>query len=77
MISRSSPRSPTIIVLRDGKMVEHGETRQILKAPRMDYTKALVSVRSIEHEEKEPTPKPLLSVRNVTAACGGGAVKVL
>lgn len=35
-----------------------------------------MSVRSIEHEEKEPTPKPL-SVRNVTAAYGGGAVKVL
>ncbi|MER9794763.1 ABC transporter ATP-binding protein [Mesorhizobium sp. M0213] len=69
--------SDEIMVLRYGKMVEHGETRQIIEAPRMDYTKALVSVRSIEHEEKEPTPKPLLSVRNVTAAYGGGAVKVL
>ncbi|RWM34476.1 ABC transporter ATP-binding protein [Mesorhizobium sp.] len=69
--------SDEIIVLRDGKLVEHGETRQIIEAPRMDYTKALVSVRSIEHEEKEPTPKPLLSARNVTAAYGGDAVKVL
>ncbi|MER8395310.1 ABC transporter ATP-binding protein [Mesorhizobium sp. M1340] len=69
--------SDEIVVLRDGNIVEHGETRQITEAPRMDYTKALVSVRSIEHEEKEPTPKPLLSVRNVTAAYGGGAVKVL
>ncbi|RWJ03986.1 MAG: ABC transporter ATP-binding protein [Mesorhizobium sp.] len=69
--------SDEIIVLRDGKLVEHGETRQIIEAPRMDYTKALVSVRSIEHEEKEPTPKPLLSVRNVTAAYRGNAVKVL
>lgn len=39
-------------MLRDGKVVEHGETRQILKAPRMDYAKALVSVRSIEHERR-------------------------
>ncbi|MCA0051153.1 ABC transporter ATP-binding protein [Mesorhizobium sp. B283B1A] len=69
--------SDEIMVLRDGKMVEHGPTRQIIEAPRMDYTKALVSVRSIEHEEKEPTPKPLLSVMNVTAAYGGGSVKVL
>ncbi|MER9445643.1 ABC transporter ATP-binding protein [Mesorhizobium sp. M0340] len=69
--------SDEIMVLRDGKMVEHGETRQIIEAPRMDYTKALVSVRSIEHEEKEPTAKPLLSVRNVTAAYSGGAVKIL
>ncbi|PBB41220.1 ABC transporter [Mesorhizobium sp. WSM3866] len=69
--------SDEIMVLRDGKMVEHGETRQIIEAPRMDYTKALVSVRSIAHEEMEPTQQPLLSVRNVTAAYGGGAVKVL
>ncbi|AZO52011.1 MAG: ABC transporter ATP-binding protein [Mesorhizobium sp.] len=69
--------SDEIMVLRDGKTVEHGETRQIIEAPRMDYTKALVSVRSIEHEEKGPTPKPLLSVEHVTAAYGGGAVKVL
>lgn len=69
--------SDEIMVLRHGKMVEHGETRQIIEAPRMDYTKALVSVRSIEHEEKKPTSKPLLSVESVTAAYGGGAVKVL
>ncbi|RWP47010.1 ABC transporter ATP-binding protein [Mesorhizobium sp.] len=69
--------SDEIMVLRDGKMVEHGPARQIIEAPRMDYTKALVSVRSIEHDEKEPTPKPLLSARNVTAAYGGGSVKVL
>ncbi|RWK88906.1 MAG: ABC transporter ATP-binding protein, partial [Mesorhizobium sp.] len=69
--------SDEIMVLRDGKMVEHGPTRQIIEAPRMDYTKALVSVRSVEHEEKEPTPRPLLSAKNVTAAYGGGSVKVL
>ncbi|MES0157954.1 ABC transporter ATP-binding protein [Mesorhizobium sp. M0018] len=69
--------SDEIMVLRDGKMVEHGERRQIIEMPRMDYTKALVSVRSIEHKEKEPTDKPLLSVEHVTAAYGGGGVKVL
>ncbi|RWH41904.1 MAG: ABC transporter ATP-binding protein [Mesorhizobium sp.] len=69
--------SDEIIVLRDGKMVEHGETRQIIEMPRMDYTKALVSVRSIDHKEKRPTDKSLLSVEHVTAAYGGDAVKVL
>lgn len=69
--------SDEIMVLKDGKTVEHGETRQIIKAPRMDYTKALVSVRSIEHEEKVTSPTPLLSVDHVTAAYGGGVVKVL
>ena len=69
--------SDEIIVLRDGKMVEHGEARQIIEAPRIDYTKALVSVRSIDHVEKKPTDQPLLSVKNVTAAYGGGHIKVL
>lgn len=69
--------SDEIMVLRHGKMVEYGETRQIIEAPRMDYTKALVSVRSVEHEEKKPTDKPVLSVRNVTAAYPGGQIKVL
>jgi len=70
--------SDEIMVLRYGKMVEHGETEQIIHHPRQDYTKALVSVRSIVHEEKKPSPEPLLKVDNITAAYGGAAgVKVL
>jgi peptide/nickel transport system ATP-binding protein len=70
--------SDEIMVLRHGKMVEHGETEQIIHRPRQDYTKALVSVRSIVHEEKKPSPEPLLKVDNITAAYGGSAgVKVL
>ncbi len=34
-----------IMVLRHGKMVEEGEADQILHRPRMDYTRALVSIR--------------------------------
>lgn len=70
--------SDDIMVLRNGKTVEVGETAQIIHEPREDYTRALVSVRSIEHEEKKPSPKPLLSVDGVTAAYGGrGGVAVL
>ncbi|CAG1011846.1 MAG: ABC transporter ATP-binding protein [Rhizobiaceae bacterium] len=70
--------SDEIMVLRHGKMVEHGETEQIIHHPRQDYTKALVSVRSIVHEEKKPSPEPLLKVDSITAAYGGTAgVKVL
>src|SRR5690625_4122765 len=39
--------SDEIMVLRHGKLVEHGEVRQIIEAPQQDYTRALVSVRSI------------------------------
>ncbi|MER9645265.1 ABC transporter ATP-binding protein [Mesorhizobium sp. M0239] len=68
--------SDEIMVLRHGKMVEHGETPQIIEAPRMDYTKALVSVRSIEHQEKRSAASSVLEVKNITAAYGGH-VKVL
>ncbi|RUV33180.1 ATP-binding cassette domain-containing protein, partial [Mesorhizobium sp. M7A.F.Ca.MR.148.00.0.0] len=64
------------MMLRHGKMVKYDETRQIIQAPRMDYTKALVSVRSIKHKEKTPATSPVLQVKNVTAAYGG-YVKVL
>ncbi|UVC09787.1 ABC transporter ATP-binding protein [Rhizobium sp. TH2] len=66
-----------IMVLRHGKMVEKGTTYEIIKQPKEPYTQALVSVHHIEHEEKQPTPKPILSVKNVTAAYGNGIVKVL
>ena len=63
--------SDEIMVLRHGNMVEHGSTDQIINAPREEYTKALVSVRSIEHEEKAPTPEPVLRVENITARYKG------
>ena len=65
-----------IMVLRHGRMVELGDTGQIIKAPREDYTKALVSVRGIEHTEKPPAP-PILQVQNVTARYRGTNFDVL
>ncbi|MET3660468.1 ABC transporter ATP-binding protein [Aquamicrobium ahrensii] len=69
--------SDDIMVLRHGKTVEWGDTRQIIEQPRQDYTKALVSVHAIDHEEHVPTPTPILTVDNVTASYGDGRVKVL
>ncbi|MBN9072490.1 MAG: ABC transporter ATP-binding protein [Rhizobiales bacterium] len=69
--------SDEIMVLRHGRLVEWGGTRQIIKEPRQEYTNALVSVHHIEHAEKTPTTAPVLSVKNVTASYGGGEVKVL
>lgn len=63
--------SDDILVLRRGKMVEYGPVEQIINAPQEDYTKALVSVRQIEHPEK-PTGSPVvLSVEGVTARYRG------
>ncbi len=69
--------SDHIMVLRQGEMVEYGETDQIINNPQEDYTKALVSVRSIEHEEKIPSDKPVLSVKNITARYRGTNFDVL
>ena len=63
--------SDDIMVLRMGNTVEYGNTDQIINKPQQEYTKALVSVRSIEHEEKQPTPEPVLSVDGITARYKG------
>jgi len=65
-----------ILVLRHGKKVEYGPVRQIITAPHEDYTRALVSVRSIDHEEKAEAPA-VLSVQNVTARYSGTTFDVL
>ncbi len=65
-----------ILVLRHGKMVEYGTTDQIINAPKEAYTQALVSVRSIDHDEK-PQATPVLSVQNVTARYTGTNFDVL
>lgn len=69
--------SDHIMVLRHGEMIEYGDTGQIINAPRDAYTKALVSVRSIEHEEKVPTTDPVLEVQNITARYKGTNFDVL
>jgi peptide/nickel transport system ATP-binding protein len=69
--------SDEIMVLRQGKTVEHGKVKQIIEKPKEEYTKALVSVRAINHKEKKPTGEPFLKVENITAAYGDGTVKVL
>ncbi|WP_170607162.1 ABC transporter ATP-binding protein [Ruegeria arenilitoris] len=63
--------SDDIMVLRMGDTVEYGDTDQIINNPQEEYTQALVSVRSIEHEEKKPTPEPVLSVDGITARYKG------
>lgn len=69
--------SDHIMVLRQGEMVEYGTVDQIINAPAEDYTKALVSVRSIEHVEKAPTDTPLLRVEGITARYKGTKFDVL
>ncbi len=63
--------SDDIMVLKMGNTVEYGTTDQIINNPQEEYTQALVSVRSIDHEEKQPTPEPVLQVDGITARYKG------
>nr|WP_255698733.1 ABC transporter ATP-binding protein [Yoonia sp. I 8.24] len=56
-----------IMVLRNGKKVEHGATKQIIEAPQEDYTRSLISVRSIQHEEQKATAEPIIRMENIVA----------
>ncbi|HWA45417.1 MAG TPA: ABC transporter ATP-binding protein [Hypericibacter adhaerens] len=56
-----------IMVLRHGKMVEYGSAGQIITAPREDYTRRLVAVRSVQKPEAAPKNDPLLVAEGVTA----------
>ncbi|MGR3634680.1 MAG: ABC transporter ATP-binding protein [Shimia sp.] len=69
--------SDDILVLKMGEMVEYGTVDQIINNPQEEYTQALVSVRSISHEEKEPTPEAVLKVQNITARYKGTNFDVL
>ncbi|KIN71570.1 ABC transporter ATP-binding protein [Sulfitobacter guttiformis] len=69
--------SDHIMVLQQGSMVEYGTTDQIINNPQEEYTKALVSVRSIKHIEKEPTDTPILRVEGITARYKGTNFDVL
>jgi len=69
--------SDHIMVLQQGDMVEYGTVDQIINAPKEEYTQALVSVRSIRHEEKTLTDTPVLRVENVTARYAGTDFDVL
>ena len=69
-----------IKVLLKGDEVEEADTRTMLSNPKEEYTKSLWAVRSFQRKQKptaKPDEVPVVSIKNVTAAYGGGAVKVL
>jgi peptide/nickel transport system ATP-binding protein len=68
-----------IMVLQYGHMVEEGRARELIEAPKEEYTSRLLAVRSFRKEGQVETDqeRPLLRVENVTASYGGGLVKVL
>ncbi|WP_426227544.1 ABC transporter ATP-binding protein [Pararhizobium sp. DWP3-4] len=64
--------SDDIMVLRHGKTVEYGTTRQIIEAPNEDYTRALVSVRQARREEARDQSNTLLKIDHISAGYANG-----
>jgi len=64
--------SDDIMVLRHGKTVEYGTTKQVIEAPKEDYTRALVSVRQTKRDEAPDQSGTLLKIEHVHAAYGNG-----
>ncbi|AUX77031.1 MULTISPECIES: ABC transporter ATP-binding protein [Sinorhizobium] len=64
--------SDDIMVLRHGKTVEYGTTKQVIEAPKEDYTRALVSVRQAKRDEAPDQTGTLLKIEHVHAAYGNG-----
>ncbi|AWI57869.1 ABC transporter ATP-binding protein [Sinorhizobium fredii] len=64
--------SDDIMVLRHGKTVEYGTTKQVIEAPKEDYTRALVSVRQAKRDEAPDQSGTLLKIEHVHAAYGNG-----
>ncbi|AWM25714.1 ABC transporter [Sinorhizobium fredii USDA 205] len=64
--------SDDIMVLRHGKTVEYGTTKQVIEAPKEDYTRALVSVRQAKRNEAPDQSGTLLKIEHVHAAYGNG-----
>jgi peptide/nickel transport system ATP-binding protein len=64
-----------IMVLQHGKTVEYGAARQIIEAPREDYTRRLVSIRKTHKNAAVDQTDALLRVENIDA--GYGAVSIL
>jgi len=60
-----------IMVLKDGRLVEQAETRQMLSTPKEDYTRSLWAVRHFRSAQKREDPQPpLLALDNISACYG-------
>lgn len=62
-----------IMVLRHGKMVEHGPSARLFSAPEAEYTRRLMAVRQAQKSPATEGAPALLTVSGVTAGYGAGA----
>ncbi len=66
-----SQMADRIMVLRHGAVVEEAPVRDMLSAPKMDYTRSLWSVRKLSHAAR-PAAEPVLTIDQVSAGYRNG-----
>jgi peptide/nickel transport system ATP-binding protein len=68
-----SQMADRIMVLRYGHLVEEGNARDMMAAPKEEYTRQLLAVRSFRKQSMAETDqdRPLLTVENLSASYGG------
>ena len=59
-----------IMVLRNGETVEYGSVEKIIENPDAEYTRELVNVRAIRHEEAEDQSERFFEMTNISASYG-------
>ena len=65
-----------IMILKDGTLVEEGETKSMIDAPQHEYSKTLWSVRKLAKlEAAQEMGAPIVKIRSITA--GYGQVNIL
>ena len=62
-----------IMVLRNGHLIEEGESRELLESPKEEYTRRLLAVREFRKQSTAETSDApaLLHVENISATYGG------
>ncbi|AQZ49759.1 Glutathione import ATP-binding protein GsiA [Martelella mediterranea DSM 17316] len=59
-----------IMVLRNGETVEYGSVEKIIENPDAEYTRELVNVRAIRHEEAADQSDRFFEMTNISASYG-------
>ena len=59
-----------IMVLRNGETVEYGSVEKIIENPDAEYTRELVNVRAIRHEEATDQSDRFFEMTNISASYG-------
>jgi len=59
-----------IMVLRNGETVEYGSVKKIIENPDAEYTRELVNVRAIRHEEAADQSDRFFEMTNISASYG-------